>query len=397
MTVTVRALRPDDREAATRLAYRAFSPTPGQPFDPERPSVPDDRRLVAELDGRVVGHLGAWEFGHHLGGRRVPTAGICAVVVAPEVRGRGVGAALLRAGLDAARERGELLASLFPLTRAMYRRHGFELAGAHPQVSLDTAALTGLPAPADDVEVVPGSADDVAAMARLERELAPGEHGMLDRCEAFVARALTPGEHDTVVLARRGGELTGYLVYGHAPASGDDGFYRLEVRELVGRDADTLRSLWRVLGSSHTAAREVDVVLAPEDTLELWLPERAWRSRPTAWRWMTRLLDPAGAIAARGWPPGVEGTVELTLTDPVWPEHDGAWELSFDGQGGGELTRGGTGRVAVDVGALASWSTGWASGSRLARYGRLHGATAHDLALLDAAAAGPTPWVRSFF
>lgn len=394
----VRPLIAADREAAAHLATRAFSATPHAPYDPDRPSVANARRLVAEHDGRLVGHLGAWEFGHHLGGRRLPTAGICAVVVAPEARGRGVGTALLRAGLDAARERGEVLASLFPLTRGLYRAHGFELAGAHPQATLDTAALAAVPAPSADVEVVPGGADDVPAMIALERELAAGEPGMLDRDERFATRALTPGDRDAVVLARRDGRLVGYLVYGHAAAAAaDDAFYRLEVRELVGRDADTLRALWRVLGSSSTAAREVDTVLAPEDPLDLWLPERAWRARPTTWRWMTRLLDPAAAVAARGWPPGVSGTVPLALSDPVWPEHDGAWMLELDGGGSAALTRGGDGRVAVDVGALASWFTGWASATRLARHGRLSGADPGDLAVLDAATAGPTPWVRSFF
>ena len=220
---------------------------------------------------------------------------------------------------------------------------------------------------------------------------------MLDRSERFVARVLTPGENGAVVLARRDGALTGYLVYDHAPATADDGFYRLQVHELVGRDADTLRALWRVLGSSHTAARVVEAVCAPEDPLELWLPERAWQARPTTWRWMTRLLDPAGAVAARGWPAGVAGDVALHLDDPVWPEHDGPWTLTWDGHGGAQLARGGPGTVQLDVGAMASWFTGWTSATRLARSGRLHGAGPDDLARLDAATASLTPWVRSFF
>lgn len=397
MSVTVRQATADDREAAVRLSLRAFSATPGAPYDPDRPATPDARRLVAEVDGRVVGHLGAWEFGHHLAGRRVAAAGISAVVVAPEVRGRGVGTALLRAGLDAARERSEPLASLFPLARALYRRHGFELAGAHPQATVQLAALDRLPRPADDVEVVPGSASDVDAMAALERRVAAGEHGALDRSGPFARRTLTPGEHDAVVLARRGGELTGYVVYGHAPDPGTDGaFYRLQVHELVATDVDSELALWRVLGSSSTAARVAEVTLAPETPLELWLPERALAARPTTWRWMTRLVDPAAAVAGRGWPGHLRGEVALRLHDPVWPDRDGPWTLSFEG-GHGTLQRGGPGSVEVDVGSLASWLTGWASASRLAFHRRLVGAGGRDLALLDEAVAGPVPWVRSFF
>ena len=97
-------------------------------------------------------------------------------------------------------------------------------------------------------------------------------------------------------------------------------FFRLEVKELVGRDADALRALWRVLGSSASAARTVSAVVAPEDPLDLLLPEQAWRVPTTTWRWMLRLVDPAAAIAARGWPDHVRGSRHLDLTDPTWPD-----------------------------------------------------------------------------
>lgn len=397
MPVAIRPFAPEDAEAVHVLAMRAFSSRPGTPFDPERPRPDDDRRLVAELDGRVVGHLGAWEFGQWFAGRRVPVAGISAVVVAPEVRGQRIGSMLLRAGMEAALERGEAVATLFPLTRAVYRSHGFELAGAHPYAEVTTAALSRLPAPAGDLSTEPGSADDLAEMAELERRLAPREPGALDRPESFAARTLVPGEHDRVVLVRRDGDLVGYVVYGHEePRSGSPTFFRLEVRELVGSDVDALLAVHRVLGSHASGAGTVSLPLAPEDPLELWLPEQAWQAPPVTWRWMSRLLDPAAAVAARGWPEQVELTCELDVTDPVWPDQGGRWTLEIGG-GEGRLVRGGAGTVRADVGALASWFTGYQSASRLDRYGRLHGADTATLADLDAATAGPTPWVRSFF
>jgi predicted acetyltransferase len=397
VALDVRPYRADDADAVHRLAMRAFSSRPGTPIDPERPRVDDDRRLVAELDGRVVGHLGAWAFGQWFGGRRVAVAGISAVTVAPEVRGQRVGSTLVRAGLDAARDRGEPVATLFPLTRAVYRSAGFELAGAHPWATVTTAALARLPAPAPGLEVVPGGADDLDEMLALERELVRDEPGGLDRTATFAARSLRPGEHDFVVLVRRDGALVGYVVYGHDDAErGEPTFFRLTVRELVGRDADALLALYRVLGSHASGGATVSLTVPPEDPLELWLPEQAWRTEGTAWRWMARLVDPADAVAARGWPAGVALRVELDVTDPLWPDAGGAWVLEVAG-GEATLTRGGAGRVAVDVGALASWFTGYRTASSLVRYGRLHGADRDTLLAMDAATAGPTPWVRSFF
>jgi predicted acetyltransferase len=395
--VVIRPFTPEDTEAVHVLAMRAFSARPGTPPDPDRPRVPDERRLVAELDGRVVGHVGAWELGQWFGGRRVAVAGISAVTIAPEVRGQRVGSTLLRAGLDAARERGEPLATLFPLTRRIYRSHGFELAGEHPAATVTAAALGRIPPPEGDLRVVPGGADDLHEMAALERALAAAEPGALDRPEAFAARNLVPGEHDRVVLVRRGDELTGYVVYGHEEPEPDvPTFFRLQVKELVGADADTLRALYRVLGSHASGASTVSLPVAPHDPLELWLPEQAWRPPRVAWRWMTRLLDPAAAIAARGWPAHLSLRCELDLVDPLWPEHSGTWTLEVR-DGRGSLTRGGAGTVRTDVGALASWFTGYQSASRLARHGRVAGGDAATLAALDAATLGPTPSVRAFF
>lgn len=396
MPPTIRTATDDDLEVCAHLVRRAFSVTPGQAPRADRPTVDTDRRLVAELDGRIVGHLGAWPLGHFLGGRRIDTAGISAVAVAPEARGRGVGSALVRAGLDAARERGEPLSSLFPLTRHVYRRHGYELAGTFPEVELSVDALNGLPAPAGDVTVEPGAPDDLDEMLALEQRLATTEPGMLARRRTFARRSLEPGEHGAIALARRAGRLTGYVVYGHDTTTETGAFYRLDVHELVGEDADTLRALWRVLGSSASAARTATAVVAPEDPLELWLPERAWRTRTESWRWMLRLVDPVAAVAARGWPAQVRGSCHLDVVDPTWPDRGGPYVLEVAG-GEAVLEPGGDGRVRTDVGALASWFTGWATATRLVRAGRVTDATDGDLAFLDAATAGPTPWLRTFF
>ena len=52
------------------------------------------------------------------------------------------------------------------------------------------------------------------------------------------------------------------------------------------------------------------------------------------WRWMTRLVDPVGAVAARGWPPGVAGTVPLELHDPVWDDRTGRYVAEMGEFGG---------------------------------------------------------------
>jgi predicted acetyltransferase len=395
MSLLVRTAVPEDHEQIFRLIKHAFVGNLAQEFDENRPVLSDDRRLVAEADRRVVGHVGVWPLGHWLGGRSVATGGVSAVAIDPAWRGRGVGTRLLREALAAMADRGEVLATLFPLTRGVYRRLGWEIAGERPGWRISTAALAALPVVAD-VEVEPGASRDVSALHELETRLAPQEAGMLERGEVFARRALDPGDDHAIYLARRGGELVGYVVYAHGRADEPGELFTLRVRELVAADAGAQRALLRLLGSHASGARTVTVVGPPTHALELELPERALQPDPVAWRWMTRVVDLPRAVEQRGFAPGTSCVVDLEVTDPLLEANRGRWRLEV-ADGRATLTPGGDGHVHLDIGAAATLLTGWAGPRVLARAGRLSFEHEADLDGLTAALAGPTPWIRDFF
>ena len=85
--------------------------------------------LVADLDGVVVGVIDM-EYHQRLGDHR-PQARVNDLVVTDRVRGRGVGAALLRRGEELARKRGCFRMTLVTAawrepTIAFYEREGFQ-------------------------------------------------------------------------------------------------------------------------------------------------------------------------------------------------------------------------------------------------------------------------------
>ena len=66
-------------------------------------------------------------------------------------------------------------------------------------------------------------------------------------------------------------------------------------------------------------------------------------------------------------------------------------------KGEGRLERGGEGGVSLGIGALSSLYSGWASTATLAKTGLLRGGSDEQRARLDAAFAGPTPWLLEEF
>lgn len=91
-----------------------------------------NRTLVAEVDGRVVGHIGL-----HMETRRRAHVGSLGMAVLEEYRGHGIGTALLEAVLDLADNWYNLLRMELhvytdndPAVR-LYQRHGFVIEGTH--------------------------------------------------------------------------------------------------------------------------------------------------------------------------------------------------------------------------------------------------------------------------
>jgi ribosomal-protein-alanine N-acetyltransferase len=103
-------------------------PAPAAPPPPVRgvTAVAGSLPGVGEVVGHVVGYVVAWLV--------VDEAEVANVAVAPEVRGRGIGARLLDDALDAARDRGAAVAYLEvrdsnAAARALYASRGFEQVG----------------------------------------------------------------------------------------------------------------------------------------------------------------------------------------------------------------------------------------------------------------------------
>ncbi len=166
----------------------------------------------------------------------------------------------------------------------------------------------------------------------------------------------------------------------------------------VGLTVDALKGLCGLLGA-HEA--QVDNVIFPFWVLPskndlLWLLPEAERTVQIEGRlaWMLRLIDPAAALEARGWPDLSSSRLELEISDPQRVETNRVVVEVTSGRA--SVTRGGSGRVRIGAGALASWYTGSLRASHASRLGLVQASPA-DLEGMDAMTADRPVWLPEYF
>ena len=339
-------------------------------------------------DGTVVGGLLEAPMAQFFGGKSVSMLGVAGVAIAPTERGQGLAARMMVEMLRAARARGFALSTLYPASVTLYRRAGYERAGArfgfrvdprHIEVGrekdmvvreVDTAA-TGLP-------------DDLRALYNRFARLTPG---FLDRGPYVWSRVTKPRGMTTktfaITHAGSAGELEGYAVVAHMMTNG--GFpTRVHMNDVVAATARAARAILRLLVEYRSLAETVTWEGGPAELLPNLLPERHIEMKLSDY-FMVRIVDPAKALAQRGYPVGARAGITFELTDASMPENSGVYAL---GDGGAQ--------VRLNERAFAALYSGMAQAHVLAAAGWLE-ADAETLPLLDAWFAGPLPTMRDHF
>ena len=390
----LRELTVEDLPAAwelTRVAFGADREAPAG-WLTDRPGrvnwgIFEGERLVARATDRDQAH---W-----FGGRLVPACGIAGVIVIPELRGRGLARTVLTRLLHHARDRGALIATLFRSAPGPYRRLGCEEVGAMTTVAVPASALAAVAMPAD-VTLRPAGAADVPAVQEIYRTLSRASAGFMERTEPMFdssPEAVLARYDGLSVAVGPEGSVDGYAAWSRE--GGYDASGRVTVPDLMALTAPATSALLAMLGSWQNVAPTIALTIPEPDPATLLAPFAGARVA-TREPWMLRLLDAAGAVAARGWPPLLEGSVDLELEDGLCPWNAGPHRLVLSA-GAGRLEPGGSGAVRLDPRALAVLYAGGAGPDVLRRAGLLTGGDASTDAFLAAATAGPPPALLDYF
>jgi len=292
--------------------------------------------MHAAFEGdRVVGGAAALALQMTVPGGSLPCTGVTAVGVDPTHRRRGILTRMMRAQLDAAHERGDPIAALWPSEASIYGRFGFGLASfaVELQVPRDHSAFA-LP-----VERIPAriiSAEEALdAFPRVYDRVAARTPGMYARSREWWKSRILPDPRERRrsagparrVLLERDGEPVAYAIYRHQQAfeygvsTGS-----LLVVEAFAADPAAEAALWRYLCDIDWVAT-ITASLLPLDHPLLLLVTDMPRLRFTLSNalWV-RLVDVGAALSGRGYRDG--GEIVFDVVDTFAPWNEGRWRLA---------------------------------------------------------------------
>lgn len=391
----IRTLDPDDLHQVADLSAHAFG-GPRPELEIGTVGIAAEDTIAAYRGTRLVGTTGFHRFEQWFGGRAVPCGGVAAVMVAPDQRGEGLARRMLAEAATAMRSAGQPISALYPTTASLYRSVGYEVAGWWGQRAV---AVADLPRPSGEVAWEPVAPSDPAIREVAAASVAGRDGWIMPPPRWWVSwahRRTEKGATTWTWLGRRAGEPVAFVSYGHEEGAAR-ALFDIDVNVILGVDGPALTEALAFLGANGTTGDRVLTTL-PGAPLARHLRQASRIPTVKDWPWMVRILDVPAALAARGWPAGLDLEIDLRITPPTHVPDDptGGDRVLRVVDGAATCEPGGRGAVELAVTDLAALWSGHLDPAQLVVEGRLRGATDAQLSGLRAAFAG-SPSLPMFF
>ncbi|MGW1800163.1 GNAT family N-acetyltransferase [Streptomyces sp. NPDC001984] len=388
-----------------------------------REPVVSPEQLAVRREQFVFGrHLGAFDRGRcvatfrsfpqeltAVGGAAVPADAISSVTVSPTHRRRGLLTRMMTQDLAAAKERGDIVATLIAAEYPIYGRYGFGPATWTTEWTVDVPR-TGLdprwsgPEDGGRIDLVDG--EEVRGLGpELHERVRRAQPGAVSRDELWWrtntgAVRFEPNwtEPYYAVYRSASGEVEGLVSY-----ESDDNWRdkqpdnTADVNWLIASTPAAERALWHYLCSIDWITKVKSGWRGPDDLLPFFLPDlRAARlTAQSDWLWV-RILDVVRALEARTYEG--TGTLVLEVVDRLGLT-GGRYRLEASPQGASctQVTSGDA-DLTLDVAELATLWLGDESTARLAALGRVREVREGAARLADALLhTSGRPWCPDIF
>ncbi|MFI8167860.1 GNAT family N-acetyltransferase [Streptomyces sp. NPDC085931] len=344
-----------------------------------------------------------------VGGAAVPADAVSGVTVHATHRRRGLLSRMMARDLAAARDRGDVVATLVAAEYPIYGRFGFGPATSTAEWTVDVPRA-GLDArwagPADGGRIDLVDAGEVRKLGPdLHARLCRTQPGAIDRDELWWkwntgAVRVDPSWKDPFFAVYRSasGEVEGMVAYDVDDNWGDakQPLNTATVRWLTGVTPAAERALWQYLCSIDWVVGVKSGWRAPDDLLPQLLPDpRAARITSLAdWLWV-RILDVVRALEARTYQGEGRLVLEIAGVDGLT---GGRYRLDASPVGASCAPTTESADLALGLGELGALWLGDESAVRLAALGRVREERAGAARKADALLRTPRrPWCPDLF
>jgi len=345
-----------------------------------------------------------------VGGATVPADAISSVTVTPTHRRRGLLSRMMATDLAAAKERGDVVATLIAAEYPIYGRYGFGPATSNAEWTIDVPRAGLDPrwsGPSDGGRIDLVDAEDVRKIGpELHEHFRRGRPGAVSREDRWwqISTGVLRLSGDPwtepfyAVYRSASGEVEGLVSYASDDKWSDaqQPLNTATVNWLTAVTPAAERALWQYLCSIDWITRVKTGRRAPDDLLPHFLPDpRAARiTTQSDWLWV-RILDVVRALEARTY--GASGSLVLEVTDGDGLSA-GRYRLDAGPDGASCAPTTETPELTFDVGELARLWLGDESAVRLVALGRVREERAGAASVADALLrTSRRPWCPDIF
>ncbi len=312
------------------------------------------KNAVAVLeDKKVIGALELVPYRLSLRGTPIDASYVVGVSTAPEARGRGVAAALMRGAMEKQLGRREVLSLLQPFSYEFYSKMGYATCYCEASCRVPAAHF---PALRYNGQFFRASLRDQNKLTKVYEAFCRGKNGFVCRGQEewrFIFEFLTLTDGYLYAYQDETGAVTAYLSF---IKKAD----RFRVLEAAYADANGLKALMSFTASHFSTYSHIDLLLPADSPVpSLFREPPVCERRPMV---MARILDISRALSA-----GLGG-LRLGITDDFCPENTGVYE-----ENGGGIVRYDSRDcdVSTDIGGLTQLVMGFMSAGELWLTGRL--------------------------
>ncbi|MFC4327398.1 GNAT family N-acetyltransferase [Streptomyces andamanensis] len=346
-----------------------------------------------------------------VGGATVPADAVSSVTVTSTHRRRGLLTRMMARDLSAARERGDVVATLIAAEYPIYGRYGFGPATWATEWTIDVprAGLDARrPAPDGGGRVDLVDADDVRKLGpELHERLRRLQPGAIDRTDRWwqvntgaVRLDRSPWtEPFHAVYRAADGTVEGLAAYvcDDTWTDAKQPLNTATVKNLIAVSPAAERALWLHVCATDWVVKVKSGQRAPDDLLPFFLPDprAAVITTQADWLWV-RILDVVRALEARTY--AGRGSLVLEIADEAGGWARGRWLLEASPEGASCTPTARSADLALDVRELAPLWLGDESAVRLVALGRVREERAGAARLADALLrTSRRPWCPDMF